>query len=147
MPLIGLQVRVPRTFHASYIVPVHQRLLQRLIGRPLGREAGPIVGGRAPANAVRGAGEGRRGPGEAVRQEDTDGSPTPLWYLRGSDRVGFMPASPERGRRPERRRLSKLGNEVYLGVLIAALVVIVGAVLAYGLSYVVNFTSWVAQND
>jgi hypothetical protein len=58
-----------------------------------------------------------------------------------------MPASLKRVERPAEGRLSKLGNEVYLGVLVAALVVIVGTILAYGLSYVVNFTSWVALND
>jgi hypothetical protein len=57
-----------------------------------------------------------------------------------------MPASLKRVQRPAEGRLSKLGNEVYLAGLVAALVVIVGAVLVYGLSYVVNFTSWVALN-
>jgi hypothetical protein len=58
-----------------------------------------------------------------------------------------MPASLKRVERPAAGRLSKLGNEVYLGVLVAALVVIVGTILTYGLSYVVNFTNWVALND
>jgi hypothetical protein len=58
-----------------------------------------------------------------------------------------MPLPRRRARRPDQGWLRKVGNEVYLGILVAALVVIVGAVLTYGLSYVVNFTSWVALND
>jgi len=58
-----------------------------------------------------------------------------------------MPASLKRVRRPTPGRLSKLGNEVYLGVLVAALLVLVGALVAYGLSSVFSFTNWVALND
>lgn len=58
-----------------------------------------------------------------------------------------MPASLKRARRPTEGRLSKLGNEVYLGVLVTALVVILGTIAVYGLSYVFDFTSWVAIND
>jgi hypothetical protein len=57
-----------------------------------------------------------------------------------------MPASLKRVQRPAEGRLSKLGDEVYVGGLVAALVVIIGAILAYGLSYLVNFTDWVALN-
>ena len=57
-----------------------------------------------------------------------------------------MPVSLKRVRPPAEGRLSKLGDEVYVGGLVAALVVILGAFLAYGFSYVVGFTDWVALN-
>jgi hypothetical protein len=44
-------------------------------------------------------------------------------------------------------RLRRIGTELYLGVLVVALVLVVGAGLVVAISSITSYVNWVAVND
>lgn len=57
-----------------------------------------------------------------------------------------MPATQGAGRRPA-GRLNAIGGELYVGTLVLAVVIVAGITLVAGVSYILDFTTWVALND
>jgi hypothetical protein len=57
-----------------------------------------------------------------------------------------MPTTQRAGRRPA-GRLNTIGGELYVGTLVVAVVIVAGFTLVAGVSYILDFTTWVALND